>query len=233
MNSRLVGLAIRPVFLTFAISAIFTFLGCFSTTVIGDYSPRLSSRTEAVRNSLAEKENGPTFYILNFVDERKNFLSGKTTAADLIWTDGMHSYKLQDQTVAAYLHQALAFDLSRAGFSIVSAKPGEASSLILSKKLVDLTMPKNATYALGVWVDRFQPNYKNGFFGVTPRYDFKYRVVLWNARTKKVDLDEVLTKNIEGTPTAMITHADLVDRLMNDYLPKMNVSVAELLVPFN
>lgn len=233
MKNRLTGMAIRLVLSTFAISAIFTLLGCFSTTVIGDYSPRIQSRNEPIRNSLAEKENGPTFYILNFVDERKNFRTGKPMDADLIWTNGMHSYTLQDETVADYLQQALAFDLSRVGFSIVSAKPGEASSQILSKKLVDLTMPKTATYALGVWVERFQPNYKNGFFEMNPRYDFRYRVVLWNARTKKVDLDEVLTKNIEGTPTAMITHADLVDRLMNDYLPKMNVSVAEMLVNFN
>ena len=227
--------------------------GCASThSVSSDYSPRLSSRGESVKQSLASKSTKPTFYILNFEDERTRTVtehglgvarrrgikeSGEITKPmepNVVWTGkGIHKYEFADKTVAQYLRDALVFDLKRFGFMVDVAEPGGLSALALENDEKALAVVNDAQYLLGVRVFRFEPSYETGWANLTPKYAYEYKVVLWNAVTGKVEVDEVISKNIQGLATPVHTFADLIDQLINIHLADMNIAVAELLVTYD
>ena len=223
--------------------------GCASTqSVSSDYSPRLSSRGESVKQSLARKSTKPTFYILNFEDERTRTVAGvarrrgikksgeitKPMEPNVVWTGkGIVNYELADKTVAQYLRDALVFDLKRFGFMVDVAEPGGLSALALENDEKALAVVNYAQYLLGVRVFRFEPSYETGWANVTPKYAYEYKVVLWNAVTGKVEVDEVISKNIQGLATPGVPFAYLIDQLINIHLADMNIAVAELLVTYD
>ena len=246
-----------------AMSALFILGGCSTFVVKGDYTPRLSARSEMLKEAIAKKKDKPTFYVLKFEDQRgvkdastanchevssdastlsrlagKNCVgiahSTKPEDANIVFVArGTHSYVLEDKTVAAYLREALIFDLKRFGFSVRSGEPGEPRAEDMKVGTTGLGIPDDVDYVLGIWVYRFELDWKTGFSTVTPVYTYDYGILLRNAGTGKIELEEKISKTIKTVAVPFLTFAEGTDELMNDGLAEMNLAIAEALLRYD
>jgi hypothetical protein len=247
---------VRHAALTIILLSLFFLGGCSTTNVVsGEYSPRLSSRGQMIKLSMADRSNRPTFFILNFEDERKAIVqpaagcrkkgisksrcseateSNVLMEPNVVWVGrGIHKYELADKTVTDYLRDALVFDLNRFGFIAIPAEPGGLTAAALEDGKAVPSFPDGAKYVLGVWVSRFRPAFDQGWSNVTATFAYSYRIVLWNTASREVEVDESISREIQGLPVPGVTFADMTDRLMNIHLADMNIAVAELLVTYD
>jgi len=211
--------------------------GCASTNLVrNSYAPRLSAQSQSLEKQLKEKSNVPVLLALGFGDARAGAgLSKKSEAKDLadpyfIWKGkGMHTYRLEKQTLADYLHGALVFDLERWGFKVVNDDRARLLFADIAKDPKKLA--GNADYVIAIDVLQCEPRYKVGWNDITPSYHYTYHMKVLDVAASKTVYDNNVERTVEGLSEAMImTFASMTDRLMSDNLTEMDFTVANILL---
>jgi hypothetical protein len=198
--------------------AVLSTTACTSTNLLReDYAPRLSAQAVPLEQAVGRSGVGP-IQVLAFEDRRAS-LDPLYDDPKLVWKGkGIYEYRFASKTVAAYLQEALVFDLSRLGFKISADDTPEQRE------------PRTNELVLGVQVLECRPEYDAHFASVSPFYRYEYNVTLWNADRSRALAEKVITKKVEGVREPSITFATLSDRLLNDHLSEMSFEIARFII---
>ena len=210
--------------------------GCASTHVVrNSYAPRLSTQSQSLEKQIKENPSVPVLLALAFGDARAGAgLSKNGKAKDLvdpyfIWKGKSATYRLEKQTLAEYLHDALVFDLDRWGFKVVNDDRARLLFADIAKDPKKLA--GNADYVIAIDVLQCEPRYKVGWSDITPFYHYTYHMKILDVSASKTVYDNNVERTVEGLSEGMImTFATMTHRLMSDNLTEMDFNVANILL---